>query len=151
MRDQIGSVLGGALAFATLLGGYLAVLSLLSGWSATISQFAEFWPYVITLALGFGLQVGLYLHLRRMSAEHHHARHMVAASGTTSTAAMLACCTHYLVNVLPVLGAVGVISFVAEYQTQLLWIGLAFNAAGIVFIGHRVWMAKREFLGSRAC
>ena len=94
---------------------------------------------------------GHYLYLKNLSAQHHHAHQMVAASGTTSTVAMLACCTHYLTNILPVLGAVGMVSLVAQYQVELFWIGLAFNAAGLAYIGHQVWLARRAFLGSHAC
>ncbi|MBI2717666.1 MAG: hypothetical protein HY245_01320 [Rhizobiales bacterium] len=151
MRDIIGPFTIGAAAFSALLAIYFSVLTLVSGWSFTTSQFAEFWPYTVTLALGFGAQVGLYFHLRQLSASHHHTRHVIAASGTTSTAAMLACCTHYLVNLLPVLGAVGAVSLVAQYQVELFWIGLAFNAAGLFYVGRQVWLARRAYLGSPAC
>lgn len=151
MQDAIRPLSGGASALAALLGVYFGILTLASGWSFTLSQFAEFWPYIMTLALGFGAQVGLYLYLKQLSLHHHHAHHMVAASGTTSAAAMLACCTHYLANVLPVLGAVGAVSVIAQYQVELFWIGLAFNAAGLVYIGRQVWLARRAFLGSRTC
>ena len=151
MQHTIRPAAGGASAFAALLGIYFGVLTLVSGWSFTWSQFAEFWPYIVTLALGFGTQVGLYLYLKQLSMHHHHAHHMVAASGTTSTAAMLACCTHYLTNILPLLGAVGAVSLVAQYQVELFWIGLAFNAAGLAYVGHQVWLARRAFLGSHAC
>lgn len=137
MRDEIWPVAGGASAFSAMLGIYFSVLTLVSGWGFTLSQFGEFWPYIVTLALGFGTQVGFYLYLKQLSV-HHHAHHMVAASGTTSTAAMLACCTHYLTNILPVLGAVGAVSLVAQYQVELYWIGLAFNAAGLAYIGRQV-------------
>lgn len=149
--EKLWAWLGGALAVVALLGIYFVVLTLVSGWSFTLSQFAEYWRYIVALALGFGIQVGLYLNLRLLSAQHHHAHHMMAASGTSSTAAMLACCTHYLANVLPILGTVGIVGFVAQYQTQLFWVGLAFNAAGIVFIGRQLWAAKRAYLGSHAC
>jgi Cu+-exporting ATPase len=142
---------GGTAAFGALLGIYFGVLTLVPGWSFALSQFAEFWPYIITLSLGFGAQVGLFLYLKQLSMHHHHAHHMIAASGTTSTAAMLACCTHYLANILPVLGAVGAVSLVAQYQVELFWIGLAFNAAGLAYIGHQVWLARRAFLGSQTC
>ncbi len=143
--------LSGAVAFFALLAIYFGVLTLLSGWTYTLSQFAEFWPYIVTLALGFGTQVGLYGYLKQLSAHHHHAQHMVAATGTTSTTAMLACCAHYLTNILPVLGAVGVVSIVAQYQTQLFWIGLAFNAAGLAYVGRQVLLARDAYLGSHAC
>jgi Cu+-exporting ATPase len=151
LREAIGPVAGGASAFAALLGVYFGVLSLVSGWAFTLSEFARFWPYIVTLALGFGAQIGLYLYLKQLSLHHHHAHHVVAASGTTSTAAMLACCTHYLANILPVLGAVGAVSLVAQYQVEFFWIGLAFNAAGLGYIGRQVWMARRAFFGSQAC
>jgi Cu+-exporting ATPase len=141
----------GAIAFSALLGIYFGVLTMVSGWSFTVSQFAEFWPYTVTLAFGFGTQVGLYIYLKQLSEQHHHARHMVAASGTTSTAAMLACCAHYLTNILPVLGAVGLVSLIAQYQIQLFWISLAFNAAGLAYIGRQVFLARRAFIGSPAC
>jgi Cu+-exporting ATPase len=63
---------------------------------------------------------------------------------------MLACCTHYLVNILPVLGAVGAVTLVAQYQVQLFWVGLAFNAAGLAYIGHRAWQAKHALVGRHA-
>ncbi|HET7680948.1 MAG TPA: hypothetical protein VFK79_12565 [Xanthobacteraceae bacterium] len=151
MREILRSFGGGALAFLALLAVYFSVLTFLSGWSFTLSQFSEFGAYIVTLALGFGAQVGLYLYLKELSAQHHHATHMVAASGTTSTVAMLACCTHYLTNILPVLGVVGAVSFVAQYQVELFWIGLAFNAAGLAYIGSKVFLARRAYLGSEAC
>jgi len=141
----------GASALSALLGIYFGVLTLLSGWSFALSQFAEFWPYIVTLALGFGAQVGLYVHLRQLSLQHHHGHHVMAVSGTTSTAAMLACCTHYLANLLPILGAVGAVSLVAQYQIELFWVGLIFNGAGLAYISHQLWAAKRAYLGSHGC
>jgi len=151
MRDVIAPLATGVAAFSALLGIYFGVLTLLSGWNFTVYQFAQFWPYTVALAAGFGAQAGLYMHLRQLSLSHHHAHHAIAASGTTSTAAMLACCTHYLANLLPVLGAVGAVSLAAQYQVELYWIGLAFNAAGLAYIGRQVWLARRAYLGSEAC
>jgi len=142
---------GGAYACFALLGIYFGVLTLVSGWSFTVSQFAEFWLYIVTLTLGFGTQVGLYLYLKQLSENHHHAHQMVAASGTTSTVAMLACCAHYLTNILPMLGVVGAVTLVAQYQIELFWISLAFNAAGLAYIGRQVLLARRAFIGSPAC
>jgi Cu+-exporting ATPase len=151
MREMASPFGAGILAITALLGIYFSVLTAVSGWSFTVSQFKEFWPYIGALAVGFGWQVGLFFHLKRLSAAHHHSGHVMAVSGTTSSAAMLACCTHYLANILPVVGAVGVISLIAQYQIALFWIGLAFNLAGLVYIGRQVWVAKRAFTKSHAC
>jgi len=148
---MVKPLVSGTAAFSLLLVTYFGVLTLVSGWSFTVSQFSDYWPYIVTLALGFGTQVGLYFYLKQLSKHHHHAQHMLAATGTTSTAAMLACCAHYLTNILPVLGIVGVVSLIAQYQIQLFWISLAFNAAGLAYIGRQLLQARRAFLGSPAC
>ena len=134
----------GTLAFLAMLGIYFGVLTLVSGWDFTVSEFSRFWYYVLPLALGFGIQMGLYIHLRQRLAHHHTGGKIVVASGTTSTAAMLACCTHYLTGILPVIGAAGAVTLIAQYQVQLFWVGLAFNLAGIIFIGSRIIGAGRS-------
>jgi P-type Cu+ transporter len=133
----------GAGAFAVLLALYFGLLALISGWSFTLSQFAEFWYYIVPLAAGFGVQVALFLKLREVVSRAKEAGAVIAASGTTSTAAMISCCAHYLANVAPVLGATGLVAFAAQFQVELFWIGLAFNAAGIGYVGTKLWQATK--------
>lgn len=134
----------GGLAFGMLLALYFGALTLVSGWKFTVSQFAEFWYYIIPLAAGFGVQVALYLRLRELISRSKATGTMVAASGTTSTAAMVSCCAHYLANVAPVLGATGLVAVAAQFQVQFFWAGLLLNAAGIAYIGSNLWKAHRE-------
>jgi Cu+-exporting ATPase len=134
----------GALAFGALLAVYFGALTAISGWKFTAEQFTEFWYYILPLAAGFGLQVALYTRLRRLLHGPGAGRGMLAASGTTSTAAMVSCCAHYLMNVAPVLGATGLVTFAAQYQVEFFWVGIAFNAAGIAFIGNRLWKATKD-------
>src|SRR5207247_2123726 len=94
-----GPLAVGALAFVAMLVIYFGVLTLISGWDFTVSEFGRFWYYVLPLAFGFGIQMGLYVYLRQQLVYHHTGGKMVVASGTTSTAAMLACCTHYLTGI----------------------------------------------------
>jgi Cu+-exporting ATPase len=133
----------GVTAFGVLLALYFGVLALVSGWSFTLSQFSEFWYYIVPLAAGFGLQVALFLKLREVVSRTKEAGAVIAASGTTSTAAMISCCAHYLTNVAPVLGATGLVAFAAQFQVELFWVGLAFNAAGIAFVGTKLWKASK--------
>ena len=142
-RAAFGPFSAATLASFAMLGVYFGVLSLVSGWSFTLSEFARFWPFVLALAFGFGTQIGLYTYLKQVLAQHHAGK-MVVASGTTSTAAMISCCAHYLANVAPVLGAAGFVTLVAQYQVELFWVGLAFNAAGIAFIGSKILRARRQ-------
>lgn len=134
----------GVLAFGLLLALYFGVLTLVSGWSFTLQQFSEFWYYIIPLAAGFGVQVNLYIRLRQLVLGAAQSRTMMAASGTTSTAAMISCCTHYLVNVAPVIGASGLVTFATQYQVEFFWVGLAFNLAGIAYIGNKLLQAAKH-------
>ena len=59
---------------------------------------------------------------------------------------MISCCTHYLANALPVLGATGLVALVAQYQLELFWLGLAFNLAGVLYIGSKVVQASRHMV-----
>ena len=134
----------GMLAFGLLLAVYFGLLTLISGWTFTVSQFFEFWYYIVPLGAGFGLQVALYTRLRQLLKASGDARTVMAASGTTSTAAMISCCAHYLTNIAPVLGATGLVTFAAQYQVEFFWVGIAFNAAGIAYIGNKLWNASKE-------
>jgi P-type Cu+ transporter len=130
-------------AFGALLALYFGILTLVSGWSFTLQQFTDFWFYIVPLAAGFGLQVALFLKLREVVSRAKEAGAVIAASGTTSTAAMISCCAHYLANVAPVLGATGLVAFAAQFQVELFWVGLAFNAAGIAYVGTKLFKASR--------
>ncbi len=133
----------GAAAFIALLAIYVVALTLVSGWTFTVEQIAEFWMYIVPLAAGFGLQVALYVRLREVVSRAKEAGAVVAASGTTSTAAMVSCCAHYLANAAPVLGASGLVAFAAQYQLELFWVGLAFNIAGIAYVGTKLYRATK--------
>lgn len=137
-------LIAGLLAFVLLLGLYFGILALVSGWEFTLEQFVMFWYFIVALAAGFGVQIGLYLHLRHVTRHRDASTGVVAVSGGTSTAAMISCCTHYLANVLPVLGATGFVALVAQYQVELFWVGLAFNVGGIVYVGRKVVQASRH-------
>ncbi len=134
----------GAGAFVSLLAIYFGVVGLISGVDFTLEQFEKFWYFFVLLALGFGIQVGLFIYLRQLVGQHGASGKVVAVTGTTSTATMISCCAHYLVNILPVLGVTGFLSIVAEYQIELFWLGLVFNLAGILYIVPKVINATRE-------
>lgn len=135
---MVKSALTGFLGMLALLGAYFLILTAVSGWSFTLDQFYTSWYFIVSLAVGFGIQIGLYTYLRQAIHRGNGSGKVLAVSGTTSTAAMISCCAHYLTNILPVLGAAGMIALIAQYQTELFWLGLASNAAGILYIGNKV-------------
>jgi len=131
-------------ALVLLLVVYFGVVGLISGMNFALDQFAAFWYFIVPLALGFGIQVGLYTYLKNLVGQRGASGKVVAVSGTTSTAAMVSCCSHYLVNILPILGVTGFLAVVAEYQIELFWLGLAFNVAGILYVASRGIKATTE-------
>lgn len=128
------STLYGMLASAILLGVYFAVLTLVSGWSFAQSQFADFWYFIISLVVGFGIQIALYQYIKGLVHNGQGMGKVVGVSGTTSTAAMISCCAHYLVNLVPILGVTGLATFAAQYQVKLFWVGIFFNVVGIAYM-----------------
>ncbi len=137
-------ILYGVLASAILLGVYFAVLTLVSGWSFAQSQFAAYWYFIVSLVVGFGIQIALYQYLKTLVQGGRGMGKVVGVSGTTSTAAMISCCAHYLVNLVPILGITGLATFVAQYQIKIFWVGLAFNLFGIAFIASRIIKFKKR-------
>ena len=162
------STLKGFLAVFLLLIFYFSTVTLISGWSFSKDQFSKFWYFILILAFGFGIQVGLYSYLKSAIHQNVSAK-ILATSGATSTAAMISCCAHYLVNVLPILGATGIITFIlsektpafmpemkrilsedqrttafrpwesiSQYQIQFFWMGLVFNFAGITYMAGKI-------------
>lgn len=133
-----GAIVKGLFAAFFLLGLYFAIVTLVSGWSFAQNQFSQFWYFILTLAVGFGIQFGLYTYLKNSIKSRNASAKVLAVSGTTSTAAMISCCAHYLVNLLPILGATALITIISQYQVRLFWVGLAFNLAGIIYMASRV-------------
>lgn len=132
------SISYGILASGLLLGLYFTVLTLVSGWNFAQDQFSEFWYFIVSLAVGFGIQIALYTYLRNLMKGMHGGGKVLGVTGTTSTAAMVSCCAHYLANLLPILGTVGIVTFVAQYQVGLFWVGLLFNFGGIIYMANKV-------------
>jgi P-type Cu+ transporter len=141
---KLRALISGVAAFAALVIIYFAVVGLLSGFAYAREQFSTFGVYLVSLAVGFGVQVGLYTYLRQLVESAKASKRVLAVSGTSSTAAMISCCAHYLVNILPVLGATGLVTLAAQYQVQFFWVGLAFNVAGVAYILSKVVPAAKE-------
>lgn len=140
---NIKSLAFGIVSSLLLLFIYFGLITLISDWDFALNQFNEFWMFVVSLAIGFGIQIGLYTHLRDLVNHPNGSRKVLAVSGVTSAGAMVSCCTHYLVNILPVIGVTGFVSIVAQYQTELFWFGLLSNAVGIAYIARKIFVFSR--------
>lgn len=138
MEERTRAAAWGFLGAVLLLVVYFSVITLVSGWSFAWGQFTSSWYFIVALALGFGIQVGLYVFLREKIKNNTASKRMVAMTGSTSTIAMISCCSHYLVNILPIIGISGFAGLIGQYQTEFFWVAIGLNIAGILFIGNRV-------------
>jgi len=132
------SALKGFLGTSLLLIIYFSIVTIISGWAFAQDQFSKFWYFIVTLAIGFGIQVALFSYLKN-SVKQNVSSRVVTTSGVTSTAAMISCCSHYLANILPILGITGFITIVTQYQIQLFWVGLVANLDGILYMTNKVY------------
>lgn len=122
---------------------YFSVVSLISGWWFALSQFNRFWYFIVGLAIGFGIQIGLYAYLKTFLRQKNNTGKVLAVSGATSTAAMLSCCAHYLANILPIIGVSGIVGLAGQYQIELFWLGLVLNIFGIIYIVRKIIIVRR--------
>ncbi|OGY24825.1 MAG: hypothetical protein A2126_00815 [Candidatus Woykebacteria bacterium GWB1_45_5] len=137
------SITKGVIAASILLLIYFVILSLVSSFDFAKNQFSSFWYFILSLAVGFGVQISLYTYLRDL-VKNMVSKKVLAVSGTTSTVAMISCCTHYLANILPILGAVGIVTFVAQYQVEIFYVGLLLNLFGIAYIIRKIIQFKKH-------
>ncbi len=131
-------IIVGILGFVAMLAIYFIAVGLISDTAFAVSQFEKYWYYIVALALGFGIQLGLYSYLKMTIHQTDGSGKVLAVSGSTSTAAMITCCAHYLANIAPLIATAGVITFLTQYQIQFFWAGLAFNISGIIYIARKV-------------
>ncbi|MHB8871474.1 MAG: hypothetical protein ACYC5G_03400 [Candidatus Doudnabacteria bacterium] len=134
-------VRNGAMAMLGMIILYFLAVGLISDWLFAKTQFVANWYFIISLAIGFGIQVGLYTYLKILIASNGSGK-MLGVTATTSAVSMISCCAHYLTNILPILGTIGLVTFIAQYQTQFFWVGLFFNITGIIYMIHKIQKVK---------
>jgi len=111
---------------------------------------------VIPIILGFGVQAALYTILKKRlfvymasigsSDAMTPATGVMGAGGTTSTVAMVACCAHHVTDVLPILGLTAAATFLAEYQTAFMLVGLGTTLIGIAVMLVILFRERRKAL-----
>lgn len=124
------SVAAGLGGVALLLALYLSILAAVQSLDHAWDTLWEFRYYMFPLLAGFGIQVGLYHHIRTRGAGAGG----VAASGGLSTASMAACCAHHITDVGPLLGITAATVFLVQYQRPLLLVGIGSNLLGIAYL-----------------
>ena len=127
-----------------LLVFYFSVLTLVSGWGFAQIQFFQNWYWIIGLSFGFGVQIGLFSYLRLRALHSQMSGKVVAVSGATSGMAMIACCSHYLVNIIPIIGISGLAAIIGQYQTEFFIVGAVLNIIGISYLINKLIKFSKE-------
>ena len=128
------SVLYGILAGLGLLLFYLTVVSIFQGIDFAFLNLRSLWYLIFPLAAGFGAQIGIYTSIKHTAA----LTGTVAGTGGVSAGSMVACCSHFLLNVIPIVGVSGLALFLTAYQKWFLVIGIISNIIGIsVMVKHK--------------
>ncbi len=157
MRDRIAGIavpsVAGTVGAVVLIGLYIGLVTAAQGLSHARELIQQDWYFVVAIAGGFGMQVGLFVHLRRLlSGRARGSAGAVSAAGTgTSTAAMLACCAHHVTEALPFLGISSVAIFLNDYRLPVMAMGIAVNGAGVLFMLRLVLIERRYARREGSC
>lgn len=143
----IGAGIFGALSLTAL---YFGIVS----WAESPQHALELlWQdrwIVGPIILGFGVQAGLYIILKKglflPIANMEASGAMTGAGGSTSALAMAACCAHHVSDVFPILGLTVVASFFAEYRLAFMWLGLGTTLVGIAMMLRILIRERRKAL-----
>ena len=127
---------------------YFGIVSWAESPQHAIELFWEDRLIVIPIILGFGVQMALYVILKKRLfvpvATVGPSGALAGAGGATSTLAMVACCAHHVTDVLPVLGLTAAATFLAEYQTAFMLVGLGTTLAGILVMLAILFRERRK-------
>ena len=128
------SLLYGLLSGIGLLLFYVIVISIFQSIEFAFLSLRSLWYLIFPLAIGFGTQIALYSSIKHTSA----LTGQVASTGSVSGGSMVACCSHFLLNILPIAGASGLALILMSYQKWFLGIGILSNIIGItLMINHK--------------
>lgn len=133
-----------------LTGLYFGIVSLAESPQHAVELFWEQRWIVIPIIIGFGIQMAFYTILKKRlfvpSSRSGPSGALAGAGGATSTAAMVACCAHHVTDVLPILGLTAAATFLAEYQTAFMMVGLGTTYTGIAVILVILFRERRKAL-----
>ncbi len=120
-----------------LLSVYFIIVSFANSFAHAINEFGQLWYWIAALTIGFGIQVGLFTHVRqavKIKQQFRGATTTVAAGAGVSTVSMVACCAHHLSDLLPILGLSAAAAFLVQYQLVFILAGVVSNIFGITYM-----------------
>lgn len=143
-----------AFGFAGMLaltGIYFGIVSLAESPTHALELFLEDRWIVFPIILGFGIQVTLYVILKKRLfipvADVGPSGALTGAGGGVSATAMVACCAHHVTDVLPLVGLTAAATFLAEYRLAFMLTGLGTTILGILVMLTILIRERRKAMG----
>ncbi len=137
-RRYLLPIIAGAGGSLLLSGIYFGIVSLAESPAHSAELFWQDRWIVLPILAGFGVQVGLYVILKKKLffpvKDTGPRGALTGAGGGLSATAMAACCAHHVTDVLPLAGLTAAATFLAQYQ--------------LFFIG---WVWRPRFWASSSC
>lgn len=144
LRPVRRPLLIGLLSAMGLVIAYSLIVGLSSqSWAHLVAQWRIDAAFITLVAAGFGTQMGLYQHVRRVVRGDGTVAAVTAGSTASSTTAMVACCLHHLSDIVPFIGLSGAATFLIEYKVPVVLVSLAANAVGIALMVRTLRHARR--------
>jgi hypothetical protein len=133
-----------ALGAAALFAVYITVMTLANSFAVALGELGRWWVYVTALSAGFGLQVGLYTHIRDLAkaGEVGFQGSKLAVGGGVSATSMVVCCLHHVTDVLPLVGFSAVVLFLADYQSVFMSLGVLSSIVGTIMMLEQLQSAR---------
>ncbi len=128
---KIRGIIYGVFAIIIVLLINWIVLALLDYPPMAIDVINKYYILLFFLIGGFGLQVGLFIYFHSLNAISCST---TVASGGISAVSMILCCSHYILNLLPFLGAIigmSALASLSKYTPHFLILGIISNIFGI--------------------
>jgi hypothetical protein len=140
----------GLLGIITLTGLYFGIVSLAESPEHAAELFWEDRWIVLPIILGFGIQMALYVILKKRLfipvVNTGPSGALTGAGGGVSATAMVACCAHHVTDVLPLVGLTAAATFLAEYRLLFMFIGLGTTLVGIMVMLAILFRERRRAL-----
>lgn len=140
---SVSLVWGIAGSIFILVAFYLIQVLGMQDWEAPVDFMLDKWYFVAPLVAGFGTQAGLFHAIHQLT--RHGGGGAMAGSGGVSGGAMLACCMHNLVLLFPILGASGLATFFAAYQSQVFLVSIAVTLLGVGYMFNNYHSLTRHY------
>lgn len=142
----------GALASAAMTLFYvMVVLGASRSTEHLADQVRTDWYLLLPIVAGFGLQVGLFVELRRRRRVHREAMAAGTVGAGASTVGMVACCAHHLADLAPIVGATAAATFLYDYRLPFMLSGVGLNAIAIIVASRRLRKIPAAHEEEHAC